>query len=259
MQNQPVSTSQLEYSLPANALQNKVIAISGSTGGLGTPLSKACAAAGATVVLLGRKLKKLEALYDVVDSLSTATPALITLDQATALPESYTELGQMLTSEFGQLDGLVHCAADIGVLTPLQALQQADWAKVVAVNLTSVRLLTNACLPLLDQTANSSVVFTLDHKASAYWGAYGVSKAGVQTLMQTYADETDGRKNSQGHCNVAFNAIDPGPMRTPLRRQAFPGELESETPTPDSKLGAFLSLLTRHDPALTGRTFIHND
>jgi len=235
MQNQPVSTTQLDFSLASDALQNKVIAISGATGGLGTPLSKACAAAGATVVLLGRKLKKLEALYDVVDSLGTATPALITLDQATALPESYIELGQMLTSEFGQLDGLVHCAAELGVLTPLQALQQSDWAKVVAVNLTSARLLTNACLPLLDQTGNGSVVFTLDQKASAYWGAYGVSKAGLQTLMQTYADETDGRKNSLGHCNVAFNAIDPGPMRTPLRRQAFPGELESETPTPDSK------------------------
>ncbi len=253
---QPITDTQSSFSLPANALQNKVIVISGATGGLGTPLSKACASAGATVVLLGRKLKKLEALYDVVDSLGDATPALVTLDQATAIPESYVELGQMLSSEFGRLDGLVHCAAELGVLTPLQALQQTDWAKVVAVNLTSARLLTNACLPLLDQTGNGSVVFTLDQKASAYWGAYGVSKAGAQTLMRTYADETDGRKNPQGDCNVVFNAVDPGPMRTPLRRKAFPGELESETPTPDSKLGPFLSLLTRSDPTLTGRTFV---
>ncbi len=259
MQNQHISNTQSNYVLPANALQNKVIVISGSTGGLGTCLSKACATAGATVVLLGRKLKKLEALYDVVDSLGAATPALITLDQATALPESYVELGQMLTSEFGRLDGLVHCAAELGVLTPLQAMQQADWAKVVAVNLTSARLLSNACLPLLDQSGNASVVFTIDQKASAYWGAYGVSKVGIQTLMQIYTDETDGRKNTHGHCNIAFNAIDPGPMRTPLRRQAFPGELESETPSPDSKLGPFLSLLNRSDPALTGRTFVNHD
>ncbi|MEE9332716.1 MAG: SDR family NAD(P)-dependent oxidoreductase [Granulosicoccaceae bacterium] len=259
MQNQYITDTQSRFELPAKALQNKVIVISGATGGLGTPLSKACATAGATVVLLGRKLKKLEALYDVLDSLGPATPALITLDQATALPESYLELGQMLTSEFGQLDGLLHCATELGVLTPLQSLQQTDWARVIAVNLTSARLLSNACLPLLDRSGNASVVFTLDQKASAYWGAYGVSKAGVKTLMQTYADETDGRKNAQGHCKVAFNAIDPGPMRTPLRRQAFPGELESETPAPETKLGPFLSLLTRSDPALTGRTFVDNE
>ena len=259
MQNHLISDTQRSFSLPANALQNKVIVISGATGGLGTCLSKACAAAGATVVLLGRKLKKLEALYDVVASLSDATPALITLDQATALPESYTELSQMLASEFGQLDGLVHCAAELGVLTPLQALQQADWARVVAVNLTSARLLTNACLPLLDQSGQASVVFTLDQKSSAYWGAYGVSKAGAQVLMQTYADETEGRKNSQGYSTVAFNAVDPGPMRTPLRRQAFPGELETETQAPETKLGPFLSLLARSEPTLTGRTFIDHE
>jgi len=137
----------------------------------------------------------------------------------------------------------------------LQSLQQSDWAKTIAVNLTSARLLTNACLPMLDQSGNASVVFTLDQKSSAYWGAYGISKSGTLTLMQTYADETDGRKNSDGHSNVAFNAIDPGAMRTPLRRQAFPGELESEAPPPENKLGPFLSLLVRSDPSLTGNAF----
>jgi len=250
MQKQLITDTQRQFTLPSNALQNKVIVVSGSTGGLGTALCKACASAGATLVLLGRKLKKLEALYDVVNSLGDATPALVTLDQASAIPDNYEELGQMLASEFGELHGLVHCAADLGVLTPLQALEQSDWAKTLAVNLTSARLLTNACLPALNQSGSASVVFTLDQKSSAYWGAYGISKAGAQTLMQTYADETEGRKNKEGHSSVAFNAIDPGPMRTPLRRQAFPGELESETQPPEAKLGTFLSLLARSDPSI---------
>ncbi len=254
-----ITQAQYAFSLPTQALQNKVVVVTGATGGLGTSLSKACASAGATVVIIGRKLKKLEALYDVLDSLSNATPALITLDQATALPEHYDELGQMLNSEFGQLDGLVHCTADLGVLTPMQALEQTDWARVMNVNLASARLLTNACLPALNQSNNAGVVFTLDQKNTAYWGAYGVSKAALQTLMQTYADETDNKHNADGNPVVAFNAIDPGPMRTQLRRRAFPGELESEAPLPETKLGAFLSLLTRQDPSLTGSTFSHDD
>ncbi len=256
---QKITDAQWQFSLPADALDNKVFVVSGATGGLGTELSKALARSGASVVLLGRKLKKLEALYDVLTSLSNSTPAMVTLDQATALPENYHELGQMLAAEFGQLEGLVHCAADLGVLTPLPALQQTDWARVMAVNVSSARLLTNACLPLLEQAGNASTVFTLDEKVSAYWGAYGVSKVATQALMQTFADETDGKLTSQGHPTIAFNAVDPGPMRTPLRRRAFPGELETETDPPADKLGPFLSLLTRADPTLTGKTLVSHE
>lgn len=254
-----ITDTQWQFALTAKALENKVFVVSGATGGLGTELSKALARRGASVVLLGRKLKKLEALYDVLTTLSSATPALVTLDQATALPENYLELGQMLANEFGQLDGLVHCAADLGVLTPQHALQQTDWARVMAVNVSSARLLTNACLPLLEQAGNASTVFTLDRKVSAYWGAYGISKVATQALMQTYADENDAKLTPKGHPIIAFNAIDPGPMRTPLRRRAFPGELEAETTPPADKLGPFLSLLTRADPSLTGKTLVSHE
>ena len=120
------------------------------------------------------------------------------------------------------------------------------------VNLTSARLLSLYCIPLLSQSEIGSITFSLDHKPSAYWGTYGVSKQAVQSLMHMLADEHDGKLDSNGHPVLAINGFDPGPMRTPLRRRAFPGELEEETMPPEFKLGPLLSLMTREDRSLTG-------
>ena len=256
----PVNESLLAFTPKDKQLENRVIVISGSTGGLGTALSKACACAGATVVLLGRNLQKLEALYDVLESMQVSSgekapqPAIITLNQEVATEADYQRISEMLMEEFGKVDALIHTAVELGVMTPIPAIAQSDWARVMSVNLTSARLLTNACLPLLEHSDNASVVFTLDDKSSAYWGAYGVSKAALHQLMTIMVDESDTRLNDQGNARIAINAIDPGPMRTPLRRKAFPGELESETEPPETLLGAFLSLITRNEPSLNGAT-----
>lgn len=251
--------TQLAFALNDEALSKHIILITGATGGLGTVLSKACAAAGATVVLAGRNLKKLEALYDVVDAMGSAQPAMLTINQDSATVEVYQDVVDKLGAEFGQIDALVHTAADLGTLTPLPAVTQADWTRVMAVNLSSARLLTAACLPLLYKSSLASVVFTLDHKASAYWGAYGISKSALLALSCMLADENDGRKGDDDAPLLAINSIDPGPMRTPLRRRAFPGEIEAESPTPDTRLAPFLSLITRADRQLTGASLYLQD
>ena len=96
------------------------------------------------------------------------------------------------------------------------------------------------------------MVFLLDHKTTAYWGTYGITKQAVQTFMQMLADETENTRDENHYPVVATNGYDPGPMRTPLRRRAFPGELERETVLPEERLGPLLSLLNRNDRALTG-------
>lgn len=245
--------AQDQYVPDSGALGNRVVVISGATGGLGTELSKACASAGATVVLLGKNLSKLEALYDVVAAMPNAPqPAIITIDQATAPQDNYMALSDTLLNEFGRIDALVHTAADIGTPSPLPSIEQADWSRVMSVNLTSARLLTNACLPLLMKSDNASVTFTMDNKTGAYWGAYGVSKAALLHMAHTLFDETENQHNTDGTPVLAVNAIDPGPMRTKLRRKAFPGELETETDTPDKRLGPFLALISRHNRQLNG-------
>jgi len=249
-----ITDTLLRFTPPQDALANRVVVISGATGGLGTVLSQACASAGATVVMLGKRLNKLEALYDVIDGINAAPqPAIITLDQSTAPEADYVHLAQTLSSEFGTIDALVHTAADLGAPSPLPDIPQADWSRVMSVNLTSARLLTNACVPLLKKSNSASVTFTTDSKHGAYWGAYGVSKAALLHLAYTYFDETENQQHDSGNPVVAVNTIDPGPMRTPLRRKAFPGELENETPTPDTRIGPFLALICRQDQSLNGR------
>jgi len=252
----PVSDALRAFRLEEQSLAERVVLISGATGGLGTVLSQACARAGATVVLVARKLNKLEALYDSIEKIEQAPqPAIITLDLANAPEADYQQLTQILSSEFGRLDALVHTAADLGVLSPLQLIPQADWTRVMSVNMTSARLLTNACRPMLSLSDNASVTFPVDDKTSAYWGAYGVSKVALMQLAHMVFDETEKQRADDGAPKLAVNSINPGAMRTALRRKAFPGEMENEAPTPDTKLGPFLSLIARQDRQLNGVTF----
>jgi len=251
----PVTEAMQAFKPEPNSLNNRVVLISGASGGLGTVLSQACARAGATVVLVARKLSKLEALYDSIEAIESAPqPAIITLDQANAPEADYQHLTQILASEFGRLDALVHTAADLGLLSPLHLIPQADWTRVMSVNVSSARLLTNACMPMLAASNNASVIFTVDNKTSAYWGAYGVSKIALMQLANMIFEETEIQRGEDGAAKIAVNAIDPGAMRTALRRKAFPGELETETPTPDTRLGPFLSLISRQDRQLNGAT-----
>ena len=142
------SEQERNWSLPDNSLAGQVVLVSGATGGLGTALCKACAAAGATVVMASRKLRKLEKLYDVVAELGSAQPAMVTLEQDKAGPAEYIELTDMLQQEFGQIDALVHASAELGTPTPQMAIEHAEWVRVMNVNLTSARLLSLYCMPL---------------------------------------------------------------------------------------------------------------
>lgn len=255
---QAVTDAQKSQTLPAGSLSDQVVVISGATGGLGTCLSKACAAAGATVVLTGRKLKKLEKLYDVIDAMGTAQPAMVVLEQDKAGPAEYVQIADMLEKEFGRVDALVHASADLGTPTHQLNIEHAEWLRVMNVNLTSARLLSLHCLPLLMQSPLGSLTFTLDYKPTAYWGAYGVSKQALQGFMHMLSDEHDSQRDANGHPVLAINGYDPGPMRTQLRRHSFPGELEAETETPDQRMGPLLSLLMRSDRSLTGAALAYD-
>lgn len=248
-----------QHRLGDHDLDDRIVVITGATGGLGSALAKACAASGATVVLAGRTLKKLEALYDTLEAMERAQPAIVPLAQDTASAHDYQQIADTLGQEFGRVDALVHTAAELGKLTPLASVEPPDWDRLFTVNLTSARLLTVACLPLLERSSHASVVFTLDHKPGAYWGAYGVSKSALDALAHMLAEETEGRRDEAGRPRVAINAMDPGAMRTALRRRAFAGELETESPRPEDRLGPFLGLIHRDDPALTGAAWYWPD
>ena len=254
----PASAAQRAFTLTDGELDGHVVALTGASGGLGTALSLALGAAGATLVLIGRSEKKLDRLHDALQGIGAPDPVIVPFAQESAGEAEYERLVELIWEELGRLDALVHASAAFVAPMPMVNVAHAEWNRVLAINLTAARLATLACQPLLRASPLASVTFLLDHKPGAYWGAYGVSKQAVHALMHMLADESESRRDAHGHPVLAINGYDPGPVRTPLRRRAFPGETEHESPPPSERIGPLLSLLARRDRSLTG-TALHHD
>lgn len=230
----------------------RVIVVSGAGDGIGRALAKALAASGATVGLLGKTARKLEATYDEITAAGYPQPALLPFNLETATATEYDAVHQALHDEFGRVDGLAHLAGILGARSPLEHYDVPTWCRVLHVNLTAAFILTQALLPLLRQSADASVVFAssgLGRRGQAYWGAYAASKFGVEGLMQVLAAEV------QDTTRIRVNSVNPGPVRTNLRRQAFPGEDRSRLAAPEDVLGPFLFLLGPDGRNVNGRAF----
>jgi len=222
----------------------RVILITGAGGAIGSTVAKALAAHGASVVLMGRGLPPLEKTYDDIVAAGHPKPAICPLDFATAKPEDFQNSAAMIQQEFGRLDGLLHCAATLGSLTPIEHYDAGLWSRVLQVNLTAPLLLTRACLPLLKAGPEASILFStsnVGHKGRAYWGAYAAAHAAIENLTQTLADELE------TNTAVRVNCIDPGPVRSRLRALAYPGEDPNSLPTADTVLPAYLRLLAANN------------
>ncbi len=222
-----------------DALAGRVILVTGAYGGLGEAAAKACAQAGATVVLLGRKVPKLSKAYDAVKAIGPL-PALYPLDLAGADPADYEQMAERIVGEFGGLHGILHCAAEFTGLRPLETTPPEDFVRHMHVNLSAPWLLTQACLPALRAQPDSAVVFVLDDPARvnrAYWGAYGIAKAGMLGLMRMLDDETDAG-------SVRVSALQPNPMHTNIRSRAFIEEAATRVPMPARTANACVHLLS---------------
>lgn len=220
-------------------LAGRVVLISGAHGGLGTVAAQACAKAGATLVLLGRKLPKLNRLYDAVSAIGPE-PLLYPLDLEGASPDDYAELADRLHAELGQLDGVLHCAAEFRGLTPLEHTDPAVFARAVHVNLTAPWWLTQACLPLLKQSSDAALVFTLDDPArvgQAYWGGYGAAQHGMRALVGMLHQELAGS-------TVRVAGLQPDPMRTSLRVRAYAEDQDHGAVDPQRYAQACVTLLS---------------
>ncbi|HWS78483.1 MAG TPA: SDR family NAD(P)-dependent oxidoreductase [Thermomonas sp.] len=203
-------------SLDSRPLDGRVVLVAGAAGGLGSAASVACAQAGATVVLLGRKVAPLNRVYDAVKAVGPE-PLLYPLDLEGASPDDHDQLAQGIEAELGRLDGVLHCAAEFKGLTPLLHTDPADFARAIHVDLTARWWLTQACLPLLAKSDAGAVVFALDDPArssQAFWGGYGLAQAAQATLVAMLQAEL-------GEHGPRISGLRPGPMRTGLRGKAF--------------------------------------
>ena len=222
------------------SLEDRVVLITGATGGLGKALSLACAHAGATVVLHGRVVRKLEALYDAIVAAKLPEPIILPLDLARAEAADFANVANALDAQLGRLDALVHTAALLGSLGPLEHQSFDNWLALLRVNVAALMVLTRIVLPLLARAPDASVVFTLDSRGQeprAYWGGYAVTKAAIGALARELADEWEHR------ANLRVNAVIPGPIRSPLRVQSHPGEDPTLLPPAESLVPLYLHLI----------------
>jgi len=233
-----------------DAWSGRLVVVTGAHGGLGEAAAKACAQAGATVVLVGRKVPKLNRVYDAVKALGPE-PALYPMDLAGADPADYEAMADKIGAEFGGLHGLLHCAVDFAGLCPLETTPATDFVRQLHVNLTAPWLLTQACLPWLRKSADSAVVFVGDDLArvnKAYWGAYGVAKAGLAGLMRIVHDETENGP-------VRTSLLEPGPMRTSIRSRAYVEEAATQCPPASAYAPACVHLLSAAGREQRGQVF----
>ena len=240
------------YEAPAMLLRDKVVLITGAGSGLGRALALQAARAGAQVILCGRQKSKLDRVYDEIEAAGGPTPALAPIDFTTATAVEYDQLAAVIEREFGRLDGLVHAAALLGDRTPIDQYDVPTWCKVMHVNLTAPFILTQVLLPALRKSAAASVVFvssSVARKAKAYWGAYAVSKAGLEALSAMLAVEVESQPT------LRINTVNPGAMRTPMRAAAYPAEKPATVRTADSVTGTFLYLLGADSAGVTGQHF----
>lgn len=229
-----------QFAYQADSLKDKIILVTGAGDGIGKVAALTYAKCGATVLLLGKTQSKLEAVYDEIEELGLPEPAILPMDLEKASFAQMNELATLIEKEFGHLDGVLHNAAILGALTPLEMYDPITFEQVMRVNSTAVFMLTQALLPLLRVATSGSVVFTSSGvaKPRAFWGAYALSKQSLEGMATIFTQET------QNMTALRFNCINPGATRTNMRAHAFPGEDPYTLKTPEEIMPAYVYLMT---------------
>ena len=239
------------YSPPADLLRDRVILITGASDGIGKAVALAAAALGARVILHGRNVKRLEAVYDTIVAAQQPRPSMLPLDFEKAGPAEYDALVAATEKEFGRLDGLLHNAGMLGERAPIEHYDVAKWMRTMHVNTNVPFILTQRCLPLLRQSSDPSIIFTSSGvvpRPRAYWGAYLVSKWASDGLMRMLADELETRPA------MRVNSVNPGKVRTNMRLQAYPAEDRATLPEPATIIAPYVFLLGPDSKGISGQT-----
>ena len=242
-----------EYQAPEDLLQNKIILVTGAGDGIGKAAAMSFAKHGATVILLGRTVSKLEKVYDEIESEGYPKPAIIPMNLEGAVEKDYIDVANSIEAEFDHIDGILHNAALLGSLTSIEQYEVPVWNKMMQVNVNAPFMLTKTLLPLLRNSKDASIVFTsssVGRKGRAFWGAYSVSKFANEGMMQVLADELSGTDQV-----IKVNSINPGATRTNMRADAYPAENPMNNPSPAQIMPVYLYLMGKDSGQTTGQAF----
>ena len=237
--------------LSDNQLKNKIILVTGANQGIGKSASIKYASHGAKVILLGRDLQSLEQVYDEIIKLKYSEPMISLMDLETADGNDYQEVYENMMNEFGKLDGLLLNASILGDRSPIAHYDSETWVRTIHVNLTAQFLITKSLLPALYESDSASVIFTssgVGKVGKAFWGAYSVSKFGIEALSQILTSEHEGQPN------IRFNCINPGATRTKMRKEAYPYEDEIKLKKPGELMDKYAWLMSDESIDIRGQS-----
>ena len=238
----------VNYKVEEGELEGKVVLVTGANRGFGLAITMDLAKAGATVIMLGRDLGSLEYAYDAVVDAGYKEPILYPLDLEGATPENYQELQDNILDQFKKLDGLIHNAAILGTQMPIDQYDIKLWYSTLQINLSAPFMLTQFLIPALMKSDDARILFlssTVGRKARAYWGAYSVSKFGIEGFAKTLSEELE-------KTQITVNTINPGKIRTEMRRTAYPAEDASTVPRPEEKSSVIVYLLSNEGSKING-------
>jgi NAD(P)-dependent dehydrogenase (short-subunit alcohol dehydrogenase family) len=238
--------------MSALPLKDKIALVTGASRGIGRAAALDLAKAGAHVVAVARTQGGLEELDDEIRTATGESATLVPMDIADG--GALDQLGYAIFQRFARLDILVHAAAILGPITPVAHIEPTAWDTVMATNLTATYRLIRTTEPLLKAAEAPRAIFVTSGVASkprAFWGPYAVSKAAMENLVRTWADELE-------TTNVRAAIVNPGPMRTRMRAEAMPGEDPMTLPDP-SEIGPLFVELAQADLGLPDVTVTFAD
>tara|TARA_Y100000588_G_scaffold46224_1_gene43678 strand:+ start:1154 stop:1882 length:729 start_codon:yes stop_codon:yes gene_type:complete len=232
-------------------LKDKIVLITGAGDGMGKAAAIEYASQGASLILLGRNVKNLEKTHDIISASNAPKPMISLMDLSKADGNDYQELSDNLMNTYGHLDGLLLNAAILGDRSPISQYDISTWVNTIHVNLTSQFILTKSLLPSLEKSTSASVIFTssgVGKIGKAFWGAYSVSKFGVEGLCQILSDEYQNDKT------IRFNCINPGAIKTKMRKSAYPLEDPQKLLTPEDVLDKYVWLMSDVSKEIDGQS-----
>ena len=232
-------------------LKDKIVLITGAGDGMGKAAAIEYASQGASLILLGKNVKNLEKTHDIITGSNAPKPMISLMDLSKADGNDYQELSDNLMNKYGHLDGLLLNAAILGDRSPISQYDISTWVNTIHVNLTSQFILTKSLLPSLEKSTSASVIFTssgVGKIGKAFWGAYSVSKFGVEGLCQILSDEYQNDKT------IRFNCINPGAIQTKMRKSAYPLEDPQKLLTPEDVLDKYVWLMSDVSKEIDGQS-----
>ncbi|RHW74911.1 YciK family oxidoreductase [Colwellia sp. RSH04] len=238
------------HEIKTDCLKNKTILVTGAGTGIGKAAAITYARLGATVILLGKTVSKLEAVYDEIVNAGGDEPAIIPLDMKGATKQNYIDMSTTIAQQFGKLDGALLNASMLGELSPFTQIHEQIFDDVMNVNVKAQLLISQALIPTLQLAEKASLVFTssgVGQKGRAYWGPYSFSKFATEGMMEVIADEYE-------NSNLRTNAINPGATRTAMRSTAYPAEDKDALPAPEEIMPLYVYLMSDESIKINGET-----